>query len=396
MEQSFLNTCICIFSLSMTLISSCGGEERSHANQQAGKISEGEPINNESFFIPGVQSGQPQIAEYIRNIHEDKNGNLWFGTNGYGVAHFDGDSVSYYSKAQGFNGQQVTGITEDPQKNIWFATDQGVVKYDWSSTDNNRKRFTNYSDQQYFGGQRFWSICADSKSNIWAGSAEGIFRFDGVNWAPFNLPYPEEAETGDFITKRTSWSISEDSNGNLWFTTNGYGAFKYNPSTGQSDGNSFVQYTQKDGLTDDSVDHIMEDSNGNIWFGTRFGGVSRYDGKTFTNYTADNSIGNNEVCVIFEDKAENIWFSSEGFGVYRYSASKASQPIGEPFGQVKLSPELLGLTNYFKNEGLNVGAVQTIFEDRAGRLWVGGGGGLYRYDPSSERFINVTKYGPWE
>ena len=247
------------------------------------------------------------------------------------------------------------------------------MKYDWSSNNEGGKRFTNYTDWKYFRGQGFWSIFADSKNNIWAGSETGIFLFDGTNWAPFELPYPEKV-TGEFITKGTSWSITEDRAGNMWFSTNGFGAFKF-------DGRSFTQYSEKDGLTDNSVDNIMEDSKGNIWFGTRFGGVSRYDGLTFTNYTEKNSIGNNEVCVIYEDKKGNIWFSSEGYGVYRYN--------GESLPNGKAS-----FTNYSQKQGLDVRAVQTIFEDKEGRFWVGGGGGLYRYDGKS--FFNVTKNGPWK
>ncbi len=365
--KTYLYTHICPLLFIMASITSCSGQEKS-------KLSKDNQPTTESLFVLNAYS-DPQIAEYIRNIYQDKNGHLWFGTNGYGVAHYDGDSVSYFSNAQGFDGQQITGIAEDPEKNIWFATDQGVVKYDWSSNKEGGKRFTNYTDQQYFGGQRFWSIFADRKSNIWAGSVAGIFRFDGVNWAPFELPYPEEV-TGEFITQGTTWSISEDRAGNMWFSTNGYGAFKY-------DGQSFTQYSKKDGLTDNSVDNIMEDSNGNIWFGTRNGGLSRYDGVAFTNYTANDSIGNNEVCAIYEDKEGNIWFSSEGFGVYRYNARLLpSGRQGESF------------TNYSQKQGLAVKAVQTIFEDREGRLWVGGGGGLYRYDGKS--FFNVTKNGPWK
>lgn len=311
------------------------------------------------------QRKDAQISEYIRNIYQDKNGGLWMGTNGYGVAHYDGKSVSYYSNAEGFGGQQITGISEDLQQNIWFATDQGIVKYDWSTNKQGEKQFVNFSGQQ-FGGKQFWSIYADSKGVIWAGAATGIYRFDGMIWMPFQLPL-NEGKPDKFISKNTSWSITEDKKGNIWFSTNGFGAFKY-------DGQSFTQYSKKDGLADDSVDDILEDSKGNMWFGTRFGGVSRYDGKTFTNYTSMDSIGDNEVCDIYEDSAGNIWFSSEGYGVYKFDGAS--------------------FTNYRKEQGLGVRAVQTIFEDQKGRLWVGGGGGLYRLEDGT--FVNVKKNGPWD
>lgn len=307
------------------------------------------------------------IAEYIRNIYQDKNGHFWLGTNGHGVAHYNGITISYFSNAEGFGGQQITGISEDLDKNIWFSTDQGIVKYEWDSRDD-KKQFINYSDKKLFAGQRFWSIYADSKGKVWAGAERGIYRYDGESWTIFEIPYPDKI-TGTFITAGTTWSIAEDSEDNMWFSTNGYGAYKY-------DGKSFTQYTKEDGLTDNSVDNIMEDSNGNMWFGTRHGGVSRYDGKTFTNYSSrdGNSITNDEVCAIYEDSKGNIWVSSEGYGVYRYD--------GKTFA------------NYSQAEGLGVSAAQTIYEDKEGRLWVGGGGGLYRFD--GQKFVNITKYGPWE
>jgi len=308
----------------------------------------------------------PPISEYIRNMYQDKNGNFWFGTNGYGVAHFDGDHVSYYSLEQGFGGQQITGITEDSEKNIWFSTDRGVVSFDWSSDDAGNKRFTNYTDMQYFGGEHCWSICADTKGRIWAGAVTAVYRFDGKSWEIFQLPYPENI-SGEFITSATSWSIIEDRAGNMWFSTNGYGAFKY-------DGQSFTQYTEKEGLTDNHIDVILEDSNGNMWFGTRFGGISRYDGTSFTNFTARDKIGGNEVCALFEDSDGNIWCSSEGFGVYLYDGTS--------------------FINFFKKQGLQVAAVQCIFQDTSERIWAGGGGGLYRLDGIS--FVHIGKNGPWK
>ena len=307
-----------------------------------------------------------QIAKYIRHIFQDKNGNFWFGTNNYGVAHFNGDSISYFSVEQGFEGGQITGITEDLEKNIWFATDRGVVKYDWSTTENGEKLFINHPVEKYLR-TRCWSILSDSKGNIWAGTEEGVFHFNGRNWKSFELPYSEKQGSLGLLTRTRIFSISEDNTGNIWFGTDGNGAIKYN-------GKSFIQYTVKDGLADKSVFRIMEDRNANIWLGTWNGGLSKFNGETFTNYTEKDSIGNNEVCIVFEDNQGNIWLSSEGFGVYRFDGKSFS--------------------NYSKKQGLDVMAVQTIYEDQEGRLWVGGGGGLYRFDGNA--FINVTKNGPWK
>lgn len=79
------------------------------------------------------------------------------------------------------------------------------------------------------------------------------------------------------------------------------------------------------------------------------------------------------ICIwsVIEDRQGNIWFSSEGYGVYRFAGDK--------------------LTNYSVAEGLGVKAVQVIFRDNSGRLWVGGGG-LYRFEEGA--FINVKKNGP--
>ncbi len=38
--------------------------------------------------------------------------------------------------------------------------------------------------------------------------------------------------------------------------------------------------------------------------------------------------------------------------------------------------------------------VHSIIEDWKGQLWLGGFGGLYRYDVKS--FVNVTQEGPWK
>ena len=344
-----------LFLFAAILIISCNEQTKPPPSDEQRKLPE----------VPLILADQ--IAEYIRHIYQDKEGDFWFGTNSLGVAHYDGNNLSYFGREQGFGGTQITGITEDPDKNMWFATDEGVVKYDFGTTISGAKQFTNFSKDEFFDGQRFWSIYADSKGDIWAGGRSNIFRRHKNDWTVFELPYTSVHAPKKLLSDIVTWGVTEDSKGNIWFATNGNGIIKY-------DGASFVQYTENDGLANNLADHILEDSNGNIWIGTREGGASLFDGDKFINFTARDSIGNNEVCVIFEDKEANIWMSSEGFGLYRYN--------GKSF------------KNFFNKEGLHVRAVQVVYEDQAGRLWTGGGGGLYRLD--GEYFVNVSKDGPWE
>ncbi len=344
----------CILFLLVLFLAACGNSNKA-AHAQV-----------EVELFPIKTDVKTPVAQYVRNIHQDKNGDLWFGTNGLGVGRYDGRELHYYSTAEGFGGSQITGISEDPNGNLWFSTDQGVVRYDLQKPAPEPITFTNYNDSTIFNRGHFWSIHADSKGGVWAATGGRVYKFNGIFWQVFELPYADDQSLGNLLTGNPIWGITEDREGNIWFATNGNGAIKYS-------GNSFTQFTTKDGLLDNNVDHILEDKAGNIWMGTRYGGISRYDGETFTTYSDTDSIQNNEVCVVFEDSEGDIWFSSEGYGVYRYNGS--------------------AFTNYAKAQGLGVRAVQTIYEDNRGRIWAGGGGGLYRLE--GDVFVEVGKEGVW-
>ena len=52
------------------------------------------------------------------------------------------------------------------------------------------------------------------------------------------------------------------------------------------------------------------------------------------------------------------------------------------------------LKQFHLDEGLEIRAVQSIFEDDMGQIWIGGGGGLYRL--AKDKFIHITMAGPWD
>ena len=343
------------------------------------------------FNVPKMFSPTLQVGEYVRRVFEDKAGNLWFGTNGEGIARFNGKDLAYYSTYNGLSGSQVTAIMEDAGGNIWCATNGGVSRFDArlparaGSLGNDQvgqgKGVTNFTIQEGLTDNWVWSLYQDSKGTIWAGTLKGLCRFDGTKFQSFALPATKAAHPTSHLSTTRVCAITEDKSGKLWFGTDGGGAYSF-------DGKAFTNFTTTDGLCDNNITSILKDRKGNIWFGSMNGGLSRYDpsaelragGKSFTNFNEKTGIGNNEVWNIYEDKKGDIWFSSEGFGVYRFDPSAPLRAGGNK------------LTNFGKKEGLNIQAVQTIYEDSKGRLWIGGGGGLYRFD-GKDTFFNVTKDG---
>jgi len=349
----------CILFLAFYFLSKCNSSKTDKITSNS--ISKVETIDQESI------DPNPKIAEYIRNFIQDKNGHYWMGTNGYGVAHYNGNSISYYSTKQGFGGEQITGIDEDLDGNIWFGTNLGVVKYSFESDKKGNMIFDNYSVAPFYEGNNVRSLFVDGKGTVWVGTMEGVRRFNGFHFDFFGEPVKNQSSK-DSLYKQIVWGLAEDNDGNMWFGTSNAGAFRF-------DGREFMHFGMDDGLSDNSIDQILQDSKGNIWFGTRFGGANCYNGETFKHYNMkEGSIKNDEVCVIFEDSKGDIWLSSEGYGVYRISGD--------------------GITNYGEKDGLMVRAVQTIYEDKQGRLFAGGGGGLYRL--LADKFIHVGKNGPWD
>lgn len=171
----------------------------------------------------------------------------------------------------------------------------------------------------------------------------------------------------------------QDKAGNLWFGTTGEGVYRYN-------GNSFTQFTKKDGLNTNTVYAILEDTSGNIWFGTT-DGICRYDGGKMThipitvNFFSTDSNNNyyssqstkNTVWSMLQDKSGKIWFGT-GDGVYCYN--------GKSF------------THFLQNDGvmnkenLHLKMIDCMVEDKSGNIWFASGcppgmEGVCRYDGNS-------------
>jgi len=192
---------------------------------------------------------------------------------------------------------------EDKEGNLWFGTENGASKYDGSS-------FTNFTAKQGLTDKAVYCIKQDKVGNYWFGTDKGAFRYDSKRFT--HLTAKED------LLNQAVTSISEDKSGNLWFGTIGQGAFKF-------DGHSVIQLNEKTGLVNDDVTSVFEDKSGNLWFGTRMGlsklaveklvllSEKNIEGEgnkiLFKNFTyTDNFLGIGCVAnAILQSKNGNIW-----------------------------------------------------------------------------------------
>lgn len=315
-------------------------------------------IPNEKF-VPLFYKGQ--LAHWIRTITEDPNGNLWFGTNHYGVIRYDGKELKYFTPKEGFGDSRVSAVVTEVNGDVYFGTSKGITKYHASDAS-----FSYLTTDDGLVHNEIWSMTKARNGIIWIGTSEGVSQFDGKTFTTFSIPKPDVKNSQALISYNRITSIMEDSHGNIWFGTDGYGVCRY-------DGNSFTHLTKADGLCDNTISSIMEDRSGNIWIGTMFGGISIYNGNTFKNLTEENLIEGIEASAFYEDMDGSIWFAMEHHGVYKYE--------GKTY------------TNYNENSGLGSNGIITILKDSKDRFWFGGWKGLFRLN--GKRFDTITKTGPW-
>jgi ligand-binding sensor domain-containing protein len=126
----------------------------------------------------------------------------------------------------------------------------------------------------------------------------------------------------------------------------------------------------------DNVHCGIEDKDGNLWFGTTGEGLYRFDGKTFTQFTKSDGLLSNKVWSIFQDRAGIIWIGTNA-GICKFD--------GKTFSEVSIT----------KSKNLALQSSNTteppfwsIFQDKSGKIWFGTNEGLYYYQ--NNHFVQLS------
>ncbi len=294
----------------------------------------------------------------------------------------------------------ITGITQDPQGYMWFASNQGLNRYDGF-------KVTHYVydpfNKNSLANNRIECIYADSKGMIWAGMhGYGLDRFDPINnvFTHFNnIPGDKTSLINDTVT-----AILEDHEKNIWIGTYG-GLDLLNIKTGKFRRFSHIE-NDSTSLSNNHVRALYEDREGTIWVGTgspfindkgvvpNEGGLNRLDRKTgkFIRYMHDpnnsHSLVDNRVRAIYEDRHGNFWVGTAGDGLHsmdRATGSFTRHPYDSLNPQKLSRPPVRNIFPWCNDH------ITFITEDATGALWIGTiSGGLNRYNPNTGE---ATFYG---
>lgn len=295
------------------------------------------------------------------NGYVDKDGTLWFSSNGGGIYHYDGKTFRNYTENDGLSSNQVYSIVSDHKNILWFGTQNGLTKY-------NRKKFEHillpYQDTTsgwistvypVLSPNAAHSLEVDNNDNLWIGTAgNGAYKYNGKNFKS----HLTEIGRKQVDSLYHNWIpfIKKDNNGNIWFASMTHGGVN------RFDGKEFTQFLIKDGLSDSQVRTIYCDKSGKIWMGfngNRNSGLTVYDGKTFRTFSEAEGLCNKRVRTIYEDKNGNLWLGGQFGNLCIYN--------GEEFSEFNYNEQTFA-------------DVLFIIGDLENSIWFGGSNGIWKYD----------------
>ncbi|MFT5098611.1 MAG: ligand-binding sensor domain-containing protein [Planctomycetaceae bacterium] len=210
------------------------------------------------------------VDNAVISIMQDSDNNIWFGA--MGASKYDGTTFTSFTKEDGFTNSDVNSIAQAPDGSMWFGTRGALFHYDGET-------FVNFTEKHgvNIASNSYVPTLIDRKGHIWFSGVTGLFHYDG--------------EQVRHLFQSTSFSLMEDSHGNIWYTG---GALKggdakpggsvlnrFDPTAGLE---NFLETSEQIEIGERGmIFGLTEDKDGTIWFGTGKG-VGRIDGDTVQYY----------------------------------------------------------------------------------------------------------------
>lgn len=334
----------------------------------------------------------------ISVVTEDREGNIWIGTDGRGVVQLREKSYRLYNTVSGLPHEVVSSIAEDSDGRIWLANRTGglvVVDADGALQPGSAASFYSYANV----------VSLDARNRVWFGGGQsGLSRWDpGLKEIPVKLPLPQSnlhilfcAQNGDMwfasdpdgvgfyhndqikllaegegLTPRSVSCITQDREGKIWIVDGNGDLFQW-------DGIHLARIPTPRESVPRPVHAIYADGGGRLWLGTA-GGLVLKEGDQFHLLTHAHGLADEIVLQIVEDDEDRLWFAARRGLFYVAKSELLAAASG---GSERVASHMFG-----RNQGLS-GLTPTpnyqpaAHKARDGKLWFATTQGAVAIDPT--------------
>ncbi len=387
------------------------------------------------FKVYDIKNTPELKNNYVNYLFEDSKKNMWIATNGGGVTKYSLGKFETFFTENGFPSDFINSVTEDKSGNLWFGSQQGLIKKNgknvkvYTTSDGlpnniltqirtanngdlllctdgggfsifNGSTFKYYNESNGLSTNSVQCCYEDTRGNIWIGSIAGLSKIS--NGVVTNYTEADGVPAGGLTY------IFEDSKGTLWLgaTVGGLVRYRYG---------KFELFDSKAGLSNNSVFSLFEDREGSLWVGTNGNGLDRLKNSKFTCYTVSEGLSSNFVWSVSEDKSGNIWVGSNDKGVNKLTNGVVTSSLSDGSGLTSNNVRSLcasangdvwlgtsggglliysngGIKKFQYDNQLGNEFLRVLYEDSKGNMWIGTNGGgtaIYRNDKSFKKFTSA-------
>ena len=295
----------------------------------------------------GVENGLS--GNVISRFCEDKQGRIWIGSDDGGLMCYAGSFVNYPHQDL-LSKLNVHALCVSNHNELWIGTYTNGVMVMNLETGQLRK-YVQTNDPTSLDNSSSYAIYQDSHGEMWVGTMEGLCLYD------------DKKDRFERIGKTNAITIDidEDSEGNLWLSTQGEGLWRYDRKTRKLHNFRSEDASDDTALPDNQVNCCHIDEKGKLWVGT-FAGLCTYDKKHGRFQRVNLDVPSQNILGIIEDNGA-LWLTTER-GIVRYVPNE-------------------GVQRFTLHDGLVSEQFQpnSAFKANDGRIFFGSTGGFNSFQP---------------
>jgi signal transduction histidine kinase/ligand-binding sensor domain-containing protein/AraC-like DNA-binding protein len=348
----------------------------------------------------------------VRCILRESDGNIWVGTATHGLFQVEWDTrkVANYRHREGdslsIKVDDIWDIVEDRRGNLWIGTIKGLDLF--SPVAGHCIPYLTFGGIP--GGTARIRLSFDRTGTFWVGTEANVYWL-----SPRSQLFPHFSLRDPDGTPRTFDAIERSLDGNLWCFSVGM-LYQIDITTRRIMKSIDVSGGRKPLIIFPSRTRSLLDKRGTFWYAAYDLGlysVNLASGR-IKNYTYESPSGSvNRVRSIVQGSGDSLWIGAVEHGLMKFDPGSgeflrtrfayAADVTKDHDGRIWLATEgdgldmfdpATGTTSHFAHDpsdprSLSSNPTWSTYEDPSGRIWVGAGNVMNRWDPATRSF---TRY----